>query len=505
MRIDFDASRTNIAIIPDVGEEITFDILVYKLGKSRDTDVFSTVNGYLQTLPRDTRISIYDIYAKAAEVLDRQHYVDRLDSQLEDLLKNLVELIDLQRLSRYIQTDSGIIIPSDVKTDFADVSDMYGRSRTYLRHEYIDLLTVLIALRFVLPIWSVYMTLIQEIVASNTRELRAYSLLRKSAIATHPAYARLLVYIEDWFNPTVKTTSATVSGIGRSEIPEWLCALVMVRRLPVIDVTNSGNGPNVINRLSAYVKDSINNLEKKFKERIKSKKQPGESKAVDRDPSFMETYRVKQDIPYGDIVAHDVWLTNILNACRAIVPTIDPQLVAAVLEVTDELELEELAEHNIILTQWVLDNAVPAPIIHALEKRSVVAGMIITQCICHHWKLHTLALLATGINTPRERDTLIDSHLSIPDDIVKRLEEIYPYQRIPHRSERGSKSKGPTLNYGIVTVSDMAVKLSKNIRRVRVPRFLTNRDVPVNTKGELITPKNIIVDLAILLIKLDEI
>ena len=505
MRIDFDSSRSNISIIPTVGEEISFDILVYKLGKSRDTDVFSTVNGYLQTLPRDTLISMYDIYEKVAELFDQQQYIDQLDNQLEDHLKILVELIDLPRLGRYIQTDSGIIIPSDVKARFEEVSDMYERSRTYLRDEYLDLLTLSIALRFILPIWSVYMTMIQELVAANTRELRAYSLLRKTEIAGHPTYDRLLVYIEDWFKPTVKTTSATVSGIGRSEIPEWLCALVMVRRLPVIDVTNTTNGPNIINRLSAYVKDSINNLEKKFKERIKSKKPPGEAKAVDRDPSFMETYRVKQEIPYGDVVAHDVWLTNIYAACRAIVPDIDVNLVQAVLEVTDELELEKIGEHNVILTQWVLDNAVPAPIIHALEKRSVIAGMIITQCICHHWKLHTLALLATGIDTPKMRDTLIEPYTIIPEDILLRLEEIYPYQRIPQRSEKGPKNKGRALNYGVVTVSDMAVKLSKNVKRVRVPRFLTNRDVPVNTKGELITPKNIIVDLAVLLTKLDEI
>ena len=501
MLIDFDTNRAYI-VISSADEPIHFDLSVYRVSKiNRVKDVFSTVNLYLSRLSKAEHNSLLDQYDRAKEAFNA-HVLQMMDSQLMEILKNILDIVNVDRLRRFIEFDSGIIIPDKVKENYSGVSEMFERNKTYVRSEYLDLLTMSIALRFVLPIWSEYMSIVQDIVPEYTREMRAYGLLRQSVIANHKTFERLMIYIRDWVTPSLNSTSSTVSGIGREEIPEWLCSLVMVRRLPVIDVTNVEKSTNIINSLFGYVRESVTNLEKKFRERIKDKKPPSEAKTADRDPSFIETYRTKQEIPFGDLVAHDVFFSNIQRACKTIIPDMPDEIIIGVLKVTHELEHEELSSHNILLTQWICDEVVPAPLIHALEKRSAIGGMIISQCLCHYWGLHNLALLCTGINLSGITESAIESYTVIPDDVMERLDYYYPYKRIVHKTEQ--KAKQRITNPAVLTISELSVILSRHRKAVRVPPFLTIRDVAADRYGHMDVPRDIIKDLAILLVKINE-
>lgn len=502
MRLDFDSGRNNTLVISDSGEEIHFDISFYKAAKiNQIVDVFSVANRYMEEMDKRKREHLFSLYISAKQILMNMEIIEVADAKLMNVIKQIIELIDIEALQYFINVRSGIIIPSDVKVSFSDVPEMFERGRTYLRHEYVELVMLAVTLRWILPIWGEYMILIKDIVSDYTCEDRAYGLLATSVIPNHNSYKRLLHYIEQSFNGNVKTTASTVSGIGVCNLPKWLCSLSIVRRLTIIDLVTNVKSPNIINTLHGYVTDSINNLEKKFKEPIKTKKPAGSSSTDgEKDPSFLETYRTKQDIAYGEIDAVNVWLENIPRLARAIDPTIPEQLIMAVIDRSDQLEHQELGNHNLILTQWVLSSVVPVAIFDTIDKISVIRGMIATQAILHHWGMHELALLVTGINLKTQINTMNDRPIRPSEDQIKRLDEIYPYKRVYN----SKTSKGKPTNYGLIAISELAAQLVRHRKAVRTPAFVRASDVPtVDRHGHMATPANIIPLLADLLIKVD--
>lgn len=502
MRLDFDSGRNNALIISDSGEEINFDINFYKAAKiNQIVDVFSVANRYMEGMDRKKRAQLFSLYNTAKHILMNMELVEVADAKLMQVVKQIVEIIDLDSLQYFVSVKSGIIIPSDVKASFSDVPEMFERGKTYLRHEYVELLTMLVMLRWIFPIWGEYMVLIKDIVSDYTCEWRACNLLRTSALYEHNSYKRLVQYIEQHFDGNVKSTASTVSGIGREDLPKWLSALAVVRRLTIIDLTTNLKSPNIINTLHGYVNDSVKNLEKKFKETIKTKK-PAGSTSVDgeKDPSFLETYRTKQDIAYGEIDAVNVWLENVPRLAKAIDPTIPDQLIMDVIDRSDQLEHHELGQHNLVLTQWVLASVVPVAIFETIDKISVIRGMVATQALLHHWGMHELALLVTGINLKTQINTMNDRQLRPTEDQINKLDEIYPYKRVYN----GKTAKGKPTNYGLVAIADLTAVLVRHRKAVRAPAFIRAADVPtVDRHGHMSTPSNIYPLLADLLIKID--
>lgn len=500
MQFSFDANKDNIFITQDTGRQLSFEIGEYRTSKIKQIqDVLSPANTYLRTL--DSRITdqMFESYIQAAQVLHEQNNVIILDKKLQRVVRDIINLVDLEKLRRWIQIDSGIVTPPEIETKFENVDEQYERAKTYLKHEYIDLLTLAVALRFVLPIWGLYIARTKEAVSEYTKELRAYNLLKQSTIASHPAYSRLMMYVEVSFTESVRSASSTVSGIGRIEIPEWLCSLIMVRRLSIIDIT-SGGVPNIVQKLFGFVNDAMLNLEKKFKETINTKKPQKEAK-TEKDPSFLETYRVKQELPYGLIDSYNVYLTNVYKVCADIDPTIDHELVNDVIRHCDGLVRAKLSQHNLLIMQWLLSPVVPASIVDTLEKVSVVNGMIASQAILHHWGMHELALTVTGINLD-QRINIVGDHLSkITPEQTEVLKTLYPYNITDRRD---LKAKQKQMDEGSLLINEIGTELIAYKRAVRTPSFVSSKDVPtVNQFGHMVTPPTINILLADMVIKIN--
>lgn len=500
MQFSFDANKDNIYITQDTGRQLSFEIAEYRTSKIKQIqDVLSPANTYLRTLDSQITDQMFECYIQAAQILHEQNNVIILDRKLQRVVRDIINLVNLPKLRQWIQIDSGIITPPEIESKFENVDEQYEREKTYLKHEYIDLLTLAVALRFVLPIWGLYIARTKEAVSEFTKELRAYNLLKQSTVATFPAYSRLMMYVETSFTEAVRSASSTISGIGREEIPEWLCSLIMVRRLSIIDVSSSGV-PNIVQKLFGFVNDAMLNLEKKFKETINTKKPQKEAK-TEKDPSFLETYRVKQELPYGLIDSYNVYLSNIHKVCSDLDPTINNELIDDVIRHCDGLVRAKISQHNLLIMQWLLSPVVPASIVDTLEKVSVVNGMIVAQAVLHHWGMHELALTVTGINLDQRINIVGDHLLRITPEQTEVLKKLYPYQITDRRD---LKAKQKLMDEGSLLINDMGYELIAYKRAVRTPSFVTSRDVPtVNQFGHMVTPPTINILLADMVIKIN--
>ena len=136
--------------------------------------------------------ALFGLYLEAKTVFMLTTNSVDLDGKLENIFRKMFNIIDIEQLKNFVSIYSGVIVPPEIKNNHAEVDGEFLREKTYIREEYIDLLTVTVAVRLCLPIWAEYMSKIDATVSSDGKEYAAYSLLRSSKLRELPAYDKLL-------------------------------------------------------------------------------------------------------------------------------------------------------------------------------------------------------------------------------------------------------------------------------------------------------------------------
>lgn len=377
---------TKISHIAD--EQVLFDTQQYKSTRvAQSGDIFRVVNGFIERMNHTEKAALFNLYLEAKDTFMVTRHEEDLDKRLTDIFRRLFIFVNLNSLRDYIERYSGIIIPTEVKSLYVDVEAGFTRDKTYIREEYVDLLTYTAASRFCFPIWGEYMAHVEGMATSDGKEYHAYKLLQRSALTSHPAGERLIVYVNASLVNSVETASSTLSGVGRNQIPEWLAAMVIVRKLPVIDLYfTSGKNGNIINLVFNYVKSNLNRLSKKFMDNARERKnEGGGSGDEDKEQSFIETYRAKQELSYLDLEMNIDYIEgDLVRFALDIDPSFNPAIMDAVLAVSDGLERASIHTHNHILTQWVIDSVVSTFQPDIMERRIVTRCMLVAQALLHH-------------------------------------------------------------------------------------------------------------------------
>lgn len=506
MRFEITTNENHVKIINSYGEEIMFNISSYSGARLESVgDIFKPVNDYLSRQTQITQAAIFGLYMEAKDTFMIAKNEEALDQRLKDFFRRLFQVINPDNLHSFVEIHSGIIIPSEIKGNYSDVEAGFMRDKTYIREEYVDLLAYTVLVRFCFPIWGEYMSVVESYATAEGKEYHAYMLLQQSTMPRLPAYSKLLSYVVASTTSSVETASATLKGVGRNSIPEWLTAMVIVRKLPIIDLYNSVGKGNIINAVYSYVDNHLKRLSKKFMQDARERKNEGSGGSEEKDQSFIETYRSKQEISYGQLETNIVYLEgDLTECCLDIDETFNPAIMDGVMAVSGGLENEVFFNHNHLLTQWVVDKSISTLQPDIMERKIAVRSMLIAQALLHHWGLHYLALSVTGIRIVNSATNQLGDRVArITAEQLDKLDKIYP-NYIPTPGKPGTRNKNA--NYGYLTIMEMATELTRYRYAVRTPAFLTAKDVTgIDRYGHMQVPPTITHELVDLIVKLDEI
>lgn len=508
MRIDFDSSRECVKVTKLGGaEELNFSTSSLYKGAviAAAGNVFGLINNYIQTqMTAAERSELWNCYLSAKEILINPTTMKVTQTKLEAVIRDIYNLIDMNKFHYYAEIHGGIVVPANVKDNYEQVDESFTQSRTYLRNDYIKLIVFCTAVRFLIPIWGEFVSINKDGVPEAQKEYRAYELISRSNLPQYPAYRRLLVYINESYKENPNSSVAPIlGGIGRENIPEWLAGMLIVRKLGLINLYQGDGSTNVISQVSVYVDTTITNMEKKFGDIIQEKRNVSSPVDGERDPSFLETFRVKQALPYGNIEMSNVYLSDIYNAVQGVDPTIPYEIVRMVIDVTHGLQNEPMDETNITLAQWVMSPAVAPGLFDVMEKLSITNALIASQALLHWWGLHELALLVTGISLQQSKVMMLGDKLARPSlEQLAKLDQIYPH--MAQQRTKAAKSKSPNIIYPVIM--SFGTKLMGSRKAVRTPMFVTPEQVPsVDRHGHMTVPTYVANHVVDLLVKLDQI
>ena len=154
------SNSTKIAVCHN-DEEVIWNIgLLDKGFVNNEYDVFEHINAYWVLLEKQNKQivdKIFNLYKQIRIMFDETWDRNQLTQQLYQLVADLLDQHDLSDVQHWVLFHSDILFPDAtiLKTDYVTSPDRPGtREQTYLKEDYVKLISMAVVLRTMIPIWG---------------------------------------------------------------------------------------------------------------------------------------------------------------------------------------------------------------------------------------------------------------------------------------------------------------------------------------------------------------
>lgn len=470
MRLSIEPNMSGLSeiIAEHNGESITYRGNTYNRIKVDVEHFFDDINGYWEELPFGQQNAIWAIYKKIDLVFNSVQSGKQTFQQLQTLVKELYDQHPMEKLDYWIRMKSKVKYP-ELLTEY---SPDLPKEMTYLRSDYTGLLALTLGLRVFLPIMSKYMAMAEREAGKPFKEFITIKLLDRSAIAESEPMKRLAVYVRHsaQIDPNKPSLSALLGGLGTSELPDYLLASALARRVAISEMRTTGD-VNIVANVWHYVVSSSRDIDKRFGGSTKNK-DGNDSGGEDDKQSVAESYKIKQDVSEATTIPDSVFLQNYIDVARQIDDTINPDLLEKMWNHQRIITTYNPTEFQMNLAGWVLAPIVSFRSIRYLEFPALMRAVSISQYLLWHWGYPDLAALMTA--TPAKSVSGEDESLmgrawrSATPDMLALLDAQYPHWKRSNR--KGTRT--PESNMALVAIRKMFQEITSSDWALKAPKEL---------------------------------
>lgn len=513
MKIEvIDVTRAGLSMvrISHGDASLNWDVSAYSrtLDRNKSVDVarlFDEINAFWETVPKATLDAIWDIYRQIFDIMQYNTDVVSTKNRLQELIKELYDNISLDDIRHWVLFRSNLKVPPTIKSQYGE-NDL--PESTYLREDYQDLVALTIALRPMVPIWGEYIGASRREVGNDYKEYEAMKLLYLSNLNASVPMERLKVYINDRVEHVLKSQSnitVILSGMGTTEIPDWVMAMSVVRRLATTDVKTPNDGSSIISNVFKFVVNAMTSMDKRmgkklFGGKISEKSSNAQSGDDSTNASLVENYKVKQEVADGDLIVLSVYTEQYLAMARNVDPTVPEDYLRICADHVTNLENSRIYQGAITLVQWVMAPCLPARGVPLLPKPALLRTLAATQAILWHWGFHDLAALVTAIPHQSNNDNMLnplESRSRIPKDLTDELVQLFPFNRAGR-----AKQQTVRLQNEVYKAIDLLCDIvTKNDWMLTAPDELVEKTSRIPSTRRMIIPADIRIQLAKLVIR----
>lgn len=455
-------SRT--AHINHGNQTIDFSMEKYRSIK-KDVDVdeavdpFSELNKFFESLPVATQEKIFNVYKNCHEIFTSEFRIENVNEKLSDELKKLFDLASVKQINDWVYQyaiNRFIYYPQGILNSFDEIVDksLATPEQTYVVDDYRGLISLIIAIRMVTPIWGEYINLTYNEYGSSYKELYAYNLLYKANIMESDELKRLMVYIEHTIPPSFDYTSAILDGISRDDFPVWTMSRIMLNCIGLIDVSGYPTDKvSVIVVICKFITQRTPKSDRSFVGRVYTKQPPSASASADpsmEQLAIQEAYHTRQPISEGTVQLYHVYLDNPLQVAFNLDPTIPPELVQESMQNAQDLMGVEIGQGALVLAKWVMNSVVPSRAFNYLTREALVSAIIVARAWLWHHGYYDLSALSSAVAMQEFSVTGANSRSRLSQEQTNALTAKFPY----YRHVPGKKREAPCIIGCITNVVD---------------------------------------------------
>lgn len=479
------------------GEVLDWDVSIFDRTRFFTIpDAFRDINEYWQFIGQERQEKIWSVYKQIHGLWYTVYDQTQLGKQLMDLLGQMYDLMPQEEMDFWVKFHAKVKYKEDLD-HVLDPNDP-NPGRTYLFSDYQGLVVLTIAVRPMVPIWGEYIARIKKDVGGIYKEYTAFKLLSKSWIIKSPYVERLQLYIESSNLHNASNVAAILSGLGTDELPEFLLAFVIVRRVAVGDIDATNTNGSIISNIYGFISSTLHDFDRRFGGGVKEK-YPEDSTTED-ESSMLEAYKVKQTVTMGDVGTFSVYVNDAMNMAKRLDLTVPEDMVVDCVASAISLEDLVIQQHHLTFCQWVLAPVMPPRSLPLLNKPTILRALGVTQALLWHWGFVELAALVTTAKIEQQKELTLTSDVKrrINAELTDKLNALYPYT--DPNEKQGSSRKANFAYSAILTLTD---KIALNPWQVNAPPALIAACPTISHRGVMTCPANLVEQLTHLILRIN--
>lgn len=447
------------AVVSHKDQTINWSLSVYTRKSVDSEDIFNEINAYYATLTENEQAVIFDKYRHIKEILDT---VTNKRPTIE-INKYCIELLNhhnFEKVKEWLKLYTNINIPNSLEENFIeDFDKKTTRDKTYLKEEYVELVTLTVILKCMFPIWGEFMNRIRRNAQRDRKEDEAYQLINNSNLVNTKAFHKLERYVENTLaNDEDHNLAVVLKGISTADYPAYITALTVVRKLAPSQINFTDDRVNLMTSIYKFIRQRDRPQDNPSSP-VKTKNRGGDDEDMTDKLSQLERYKLKQRISIGDIVGVEYAIEDVENVAFRLHSKIDVNFLHECINSSKELFHTRLLDPQITLLSWVIKPVISPRSIVYLPKEKVVELLGMTQAILWARGHQQLALIATAtadMNNEVLNFTDLEAKDKIPKNIVDILDGFYL-----HRRSSNKQVDFKPVNQAILAIDRLTEDLNK--------------------------------------------
>lgn len=395
-----------------------------RAGKHVTEDMFEPINDWFATRQAEDIDRFEQQYRKIyARFTEKAIEPQTFTTEMRKLVRPLFKMVDWDMFKTWCLISGGLHTENG-KKDSLDEKDRAGI--TYFTEEYIDLMCFSVLLKLIMPIWGIYHKELDKIIGKDHLHMKAVDIIMVPELTRLSPWKKLDDYVHHFAELRItKEGFSLTKGIGKDEIPDYLFALALIKKVVIYNVRSKDR---------SIVTDVYHTLN----ERCRDVNKPGvnQKRWVDErkgdEISIVDQYKIIGRIPPGVSVLTQHFLDNMKEAVASIDPSIPKN---AVLEMRRRMppDLDPM-DYHVTISGLVLNDVLGARSLMLVNEQQFFNAIAIAATILEHKGYKELALLLTTKPMTRDiyeinfSDMTGRTFTSLPKDVIEQLQEIYPFQ-----------------------------------------------------------------------------
>lgn len=438
-----------------------------KTSFSHDFDDFQQINGYWAYLPEASQDAIFALFQSIRNTLNEVYDLHQLKGILTTTIAELYRYHAQEDVHHWASFYGDLRVPESVKA--VPPPDL-PRERTYLVTDYLELATLAISMRPLIPIWGEYIHRTKKNHGNTFKEFYAARLLNESNIVLSPAWLRLDQFVRASIPTEKSIDSAIYDSIGSKAFPEWVRSMIVVRKLCVGDVRGVDPFNNLPAVIFKYLQNKVKGMDSNFAGIVKDKPKVDDRNDAENNISVIETIKVKEPVAAGDIAVPSWYTEDVVRMALKVHPALPLRLLEQSLKTVQRLESEQIHECQTAIMQWVMKPALSPRGLMRLKKEAILRVMAATQAILWDWGHFELAGLLSGIAQREDMDHYAgggDKISKLTADQIEKLNQLFPFQR----RQGGKKAKVVRqTNPAIASLENINELFSEHVWKLTLPK-----------------------------------
>lgn len=452
--------------------------------------LFKHINEYWASLSdadQDAIFNIYERIAAAFEATDFDFVASDLDAQLTQLVAELFKYHTLDAVKMYVQLRSDILIPGPSVLPVEYIHGTlqndknHSREKTYIRDDYVDLVAMIIQLRIMIPIWSMYILRTRKIYGTSFKEYYAFGLLQHSCFMNEAPVRKLYQYICAIL-PAGGSNLDLLAGVSQDEYPVLNLSLLCVRKLSFSDIRGLDPTPILIRHISRHIMEKANTIDSNTDRSIRDKDDVSSSNNLSEEQqvSKLEQYKLKEEYARGDIQYYLHCVRDSLTVARKIAPDVPEELVKDSLNSVPALLAQTATDQQTRLLQWLIDPVVPAESVMFFNATDRANCLCAVSAAYWHLGHHLVAALCTAVPVVNNYSEVVittsDTKGRIAPETLARLESLFAYLKKP-KSAKAPRGEIEAIDSIITDFTSVTWKLTITDEQMKVihPAYPSNR------------------------------